>query len=252
MTIQRRPRPQRRRRLAAALLAAVILYLVAVTAASPTAGDALSALGRQGELALSLLRSQLGDSRRDGALPAGAALAIGQSPVLLSGRTAVLALRRTDEADDTGTPPGEDGDLPPDRTSPIGEDPVLPDTPLVFADNGVEARTLVPSSPDGYIVTGDVYIHNRSSRSFDASLFDGTFAAALPEGDGPQVLILHTHATEAYTMPPGEAYTPSSDYRTTDDHYNMVRVGDEIAAALEAAGLLSVYSCPPARRRGTA
>ncbi len=237
MTIQRRPQPQRRRKITAIVLAGIILYLVAVTAASPTASDAWKALRQQKNLALALLRSQLGDRRDAEDLPAAVALAIGQSPMLLSGQSAVLALRRSVETDGS-TPPGDGNQTPDvDGTAPIPENPIQPDTPLVFADNGVTAKTLVPTSPDGYIVTGGVYINNRSDRSFDASLFDGTFAAALPEAEGPQVLIVHTHGSEAYTMPPGEEYEASGDCRTTDNSFNVVRVGDEIAKALEEAGL---------------
>ena len=79
MMIQRRPRPQRRRQLTALVLAGAVLYLVATTAASPTAHSALETLGRQGDLALGLLRSQLADPRQEEVLPASVSLAIGQS-----------------------------------------------------------------------------------------------------------------------------------------------------------------------------
>ena len=233
MTIKRRPRPQRRRQLTALALAIAIPWLVAVTAASDTGKAALSALGQQGDLALHILRGQLGDSREEDALPASVSLAIGQSPVLLAGRTEILDLRRSQEDD---TP-----DSQPQQEEPVTETPEEPETPLVFADNGVTARTLVPTSTDGYIVAGDVYISNGSVNTFDASLFDGTFAARLSEEEGPQVLIVHTHGSEAYTMPPGEEYEASSECRTTDCNYNVVRVGDEIAAALEEAGISVIH-----------
>lgn len=233
MTIKRRPRPQRRRQLTALALAIAIPWLVAVTAASDTGKAALSALGQQGDLALHILRGQLGDSREEDALPASVSLAIGQSPVLLAGRTEILDLRRSQEDD---TP-----DSQPQQEEPVTETPEEPETPLVFADNGVTARTLVPTSTDGYIVAGDVYISNGSVNTFDASLFDGTFAARLSEEKGPQVLIVHTHGSEAYTMPPGEEYEASSECRTTDCNYNVVRVGDEIAAALEEAGISVIH-----------
>ena len=233
MTIKRRPRPQRRRQLTALALAIAIPWLVAVTAASDTGKAALSALGQQGDLALHILRGQLGDSREEDALPASVSLAIGQSPVLLAGRTEILDLRRSQEDD---TP-----DSQPQQEEPVTETPEEPETPLVFADNGVTARTLVPTSTDGYIVAGDVYISNGSVNAFDASLFDGTFAARLSEEEGPQVLIAHTHGSEAYTMPPGEEYEASSECRTTDCNYNVVRVGDEIAAALEEAGISVIH-----------
>lgn len=232
MTIKRRPRPQRRQ-LTALALAIAIPWLVAVTAASDTGKAALSALGQQGDLALHILRGQLGDSREEDALPASVSLAIGQSPVLLAGRTEILDLRRSQEDD---TP-----DSQPQQEEPVTETPEEPETPLVFADNGVTARTLVPTSTDGYIVAGDVYISNGSVNTFDASLFDGTFAARLSEEEGPQILIVHTHGSEAYTMPPGEEYEASSECRTTDCNYNVVRVGDEIAAALEEAGISVIH-----------
>ena len=233
MTIQRRPRPQRRRQLTALALAVAIPWLTAVTAASDTGRAALRALGRQGDLALEILRGQLGDGREEDLLPAAVSLAIGQSPALLAGRGEVLDLRRSQEEDAA--------DVQEEPTVPITETPAEPETPLVFADNGVAARTLVPTSQEGYVVAGDVYISNTSVNTFDASLFDGTFAARLPEEEGPQVLIVHTHGSEAYTMPPGQEYEESSECRTTDCAYNVVRVGDEIAAALEEAGLTVLH-----------
>ena len=231
MTIQRRPRPQRRRKITALILAAAIPWLAAVTAASDTGQAAIKAIGQQGSLALGIFRSQLGDTRDAQALPAAVSLAIGQSPVLLSGRTEILDLRRSQEDDSPDSQSSQEEQMP------ITETPEEPGTPLVFADNGVTARTLVPTSTDGYIVSGDVYITNTSDNTFDASLFDGTFAARLPEEDGPQILIVHTHGSEAYTMPPGEEYEASGECRTTDCNYNTVRVGDELAATLEEAGL---------------
>lgn len=55
--------------------------------------------------------------------------------------------------------------------------------------------------------------------------------------DGPQVLILHTHTSEAYTQTAGWTYTESDPLRTTDGDASVVRVGREVAAALEEAGL---------------
>lgn len=55
--------------------------------------------------------------------------------------------------------------------------------------------------------------------------------------DGYQVLILHTHATEAYTPEfPGQ-YEETDSFRTTDPAYSVIRVGDELAAALESYGI---------------
>ena len=53
----------------------------------------------------------------------------------------------------------------------------------------------------------------------------------------PTVLILHTHGTESYTKSKGESYTESSAYRTLDEGYNMISVGDYLAEVLEEAGI---------------
>ena len=53
----------------------------------------------------------------------------------------------------------------------------------------------------------------------------------------PQVLIVHSHATESYTQTPQFSYTPSAAYRTLDIQYNMVCVGQALQAALEAKGI---------------
>ena len=242
MTIRRTPRPQLRRQVGALLLSGAVLCIVSATARSATAQSALEALARQGDLAQTLLRSQLGDWQARTGLPGGTALAIGQSPLLLAAREPVLDLRRTGETDSGGDPSQP---LPPSEPAePVPEEPAEPaepEEPLLFTDNGVAAKTLVPSGPEGYLVAGDVYISNRTDYELDPAIFDGTFAAALSPEEGPQVLILHTHGSEAYTMPPGQEYVPSSESRTLDKERNVVQVGRELTRALEAAGLTVLH-----------
>jgi stage II sporulation protein P len=104
-------------------------------------------------------------------------------------------------------------------------------------DNGVAARTLLPSSSAGYTVWKDVYIYNTTDYSLDMdALMSAPRSAALSD-TAPQVLIMHTHGSEAYTMPDGQEYEASGDCRTTDAKYNVVRVGDEMADAFEEAGI---------------
>ena len=52
----------------------------------------------------------------------------------------------------------------------------------------------------------------------------------------PRVLILHTHATESYTKH-GENYKESSAFRTLDENYNMISVGNRVAERLQEAGI---------------
>lgn len=58
-----------------------------------------------------------------------------------------------------------------------------------------------------------------------------------PAEEGPQILLMHTHATESYTMADGDDYEESDESRTTDEHYNMIRVGEEMKTVFEELGL---------------
>ncbi|MGN0979759.1 MAG: stage II sporulation protein P [Candidatus Avoscillospira sp.] len=60
-------------------------------------------------------------------------------------------------------------------------------------------------------------------------------------GDGPKILILHTHATEAYTQEPGWEYEASSEYRTLDTDRSVVQVGRVLAETLEAHGIEVIH-----------
>ena len=57
----------------------------------------------------------------------------------------------------------------------------------------------------------------------------------------PTVLILHTHATESYTKEEGETYKESAAFRTLNEEYNMVSVGDHLTRLLEAGGVTVVH-----------
>lgn len=68
------------------------------------------------------------------------------------------------------------------------------------------------------------------------TLLQASLSWDLSNGE-PAVLIIHTHATEAYTQTPGTGYVPWGNYRTLDEHYNMVSIGDEVARLLEQSGI---------------
>ena len=58
-------------------------------------------------------------------------------------------------------------------------------------------------------------------------------------GDGPTVLILHTHTTESYTQV-DENYVESSSYRTLDENYNMLSIGARVVEILAEHGITAV------------
>ena len=63
--------------------------------------------------------------------------------------------------------------------------------------------------------------------------------------DGPAVLIVHTHSSEAYTMEAGFEYQESDALRTLDERYSVIRVGDEIADILTEAGISVLHDTQP-------
>lgn len=213
-------------RLEAVLLAAGILWGVTVTAGSGSAAAAWSAL--RAAAPAGILRWELGDLWARDQLSPAAALAIAQAPLLLSARPAVAELWSAEEPE---TPPA--GQEPEQAEAvPLEETPM--EAPEAI-DNGVPARTLVPTDPAGYTVCGRVYISNSTGYELSVTDLQEPFAAVLT-GEEPQILILHTHGSEAYTPAEGTVVW-SGEYRTTDSRYNVVRVGDEMAAVFGEAGL---------------
>ena len=59
--------------------------------------------------------------------------------------------------------------------------------------------------------------------------------------DAAQILIIHTHASEAYTQAGIDRYSPSDTARTEDTQFNVVRIGDELSDILSAAGLNVIH-----------
>lgn len=62
-----------------------------------------------------------------------------------------------------------------------------------------------------------------------------------PGSSEPQVLIMHTHTTETYELEEKDWYDPNFTCRSTDLAVNMAAVGEEIAAQLNAAGIVTLH-----------
>ena len=215
------------RRLEAGVLGLAVLWAAAVTAGSDTAAAALSALREA--LPMGALRWEMGDLWTRDQLSPAAVLAISQAPLLLSARAEVAELWQSAE---TAPPAAADEETEEAAPTPVEESSL--DAPAV--DNGVPARTLVPNDPSGYTVFGRCYISSSRDQELPLTALGEPFAAELT-AEEPQILILHTHGSEAYTPAPGTEVVWSGDYRTTDTRYNVVKVGDEMAAVFGEAGI---------------
>ena len=207
------------RRIAALGTALMTLWVVTVTAGSADLNDAVAAMRRENPAKL-LLQWELpgfGDT-----LSFPAALVLGQSPALMSARQNMTVLHEDDSNHVSELSPAQ-----------------LPDYAggeLTFADNGVPAQTVIPN-PAGYTAVNGVLVKNASNKTLDAALLSQPGFAAKFTETAPQVLIVHTHGSECYSLPIGETCHSTGNYRSDDPEVSVIRVGDEIAAALSSYGI---------------
>ena len=210
-----------------AALAAWLLWLVGDPAA---AVRELAELADNTKVATALLSAELGATRQEDGLSVWDRLVLAQSSLL--GGTIDVSESLPPETEPLPTT-GELDDIPPED----GEDGEnnLPTT--TTAPDGIIAKTMVAGTSAKYITSGNVSIYNHTGYTVDIDALLETAPTLSAQGDGPKVLIFHSHATEAYTMDGTDVYQESDSYRTLDTEQNMVRVGEEMAAVFEAAGI---------------
>ena len=100
------------------------------------------------------------------------------------------------------------------------------------------------AEPDTILETtieGGMRIKNETGYWVDAAelLAEGPGLTLPP--DEPQILIIHTHASEAYTQAGSDRYAASDVNRTEDTQFNVVRIGDELTEILTEAGLYVLH-----------
>lgn len=195
-------------------------------------GD-LAALGEEPALAVSLMKSQLGELPGEArGLTGWGRLLLKASPLLAAGEGAVLERNRSRSEPDMSGPDS------PDRLD--GEDTEPPDLRPSTGEEGIVEMTGRGKEGSLYLRDGDIYVYNRTGRELDSSLL-GEGTVDVPLGEGPQILIVHTHGSEAYSMTDGDTYEESDPYRTTDCTHNVVRVGEEMATVFRAYGFQVIH-----------
>ena len=218
------------RRILAICAAIITLWIAFSTARSTTLTDAITDLRGSGDWVCRLVQWELGDFFGTDLLSAVNVLTLGQSPHLLSQRSQIVSLmaQSPQQPQTEDSLPQAEAVIPPVNSISSGD--------LTFADNGAPSQTVIPSG-SSYTVVGNTYIKNTSSRTLDSAALTANTHQSKLTGEGPQVLIIHSHGSEAYTMPAGQEYTATGTYRTDDTNYNVVRIGDEIAAVLSEYGI---------------
>lgn len=126
--------------------------------------------------------------------------------------------------------------------SPAPDEPVTDGTVIIEdapepaeAEDAAEPLTFSAEEADAIGVAGGcTYEFDKQALLLRPSALDFSV-------DGPKILIVHTHASEAYTPEDGFSYEPSGELRTQDETRSVIRVGSEIARILEDAGIETLH-----------
>ena len=231
MSAQEKKRVGRALRRGVALgLGLVGLWGISLTADLSGLKDALASLGQEPALAVALMESQLGALPEDGELTGWGRLLVDHTPLLLAGEEEVRTLRLGQTQQE-----GEEDPMEQD-----GEDEEQPQLTPSDQSEGIVEMTGAGTKDGKYLYEGEVYVYNRTSFDLDSSVLRaGTVDVDL--GEGPQILIVHSHGSEAYSQYDGDTYEESDPYRTTDCTHNVVKVGEEIATVFRAYGFQVIH-----------
>lgn len=152
------------------------------------------------------------------------------SPILEQGEKQVLELRKNrGENQQEHTPP----------TPPDNDDQTKPELQEKRNENIIEI-TAKGKNGGSYLWGNDVCLYNRTKMELGPEVLnEGTVDVKF--GEGPQILIVHTHGSESYDQSDGEYYEESDAYRTTDCTHNIVRVGEEIATVFRGHGFQVIH-----------
>ncbi len=111
--------------------------------------------------------------------------------------------------------------------------------PVINTDTVVGKITDRFISPYGANTSyNNVFLKNNSGTDIDLSaLLKQKLNFKVEKNSSPQVLIVHTHATESYMTEDRDYYTESDASRRLDTNQNMVHIGEIFAKKLESAGI---------------
>lgn len=127
------------------------------------------------------------------------------------------------------------------------EEPAIPQTPespsietIAPQNRGtITEKTFTADQGSLYIPLSAGYIKNSTSLSNQqvAAILAQPLELKLEAGSQPQVLIMHTHATESFEPFDRDFCDTSYTWRSTDNSKNVVYLGDIITRQLEEAGI---------------
>ena len=133
----------------------------------------------------------------------------------------LLAAKPADE------PPDKTAELPVENSEPPERQLAAEVTKLPEAFSAAEADVITIAGASTYTADKAALLTRPSTLT--------------AETDGPKVLIVHTHTSEAYTPEPGWEYESSDPLRTGDAEHSVVRLGTRVAELLNAHGIETLH-----------
>ena len=115
---------------------------------------------------------------------------------------------------------------------------------VIETEHPIAEMTYASATSDIIYRRQNCYVKNLTSLSegeVEAELLQEVAFEVEKNSDKPQILIMHTHATESYQNYPELFYDPEYSCRDTDVNKNMVSVGKIIADKLNALGYNTLH-----------
>lgn len=109
---------------------------------------------------------------------------------------------------------------------------------LALVVGGIVLSSLLTKDSPG-VQTNSAVVEISPERTAEAKT--NPVFASIPSKEKPSVLIYHTHTHEAYRQVAEDEYIAVEAWRTLDETHSVVRVGDELAAALNNRGFEVVH-----------
>lgn len=124
--------------------------------------------------------------------------------------------------------------------SPEAEQTYPTDTPL---DSPAPAETEPPVRPTivPTTISGGLVIKNSSDYTVNAEELLSQGCPITLEAGVPQILIIHTHSSEAYSPAGLDKYEDLGTNRTLDSNYNVIRIGNELTEIFQSYGLNVIH-----------
>ena len=160
------------------------------------------------------------------------------------GRTVVLPAAPEEPGGDGQAEPSpepeDEPEVPPNETpaDPPAADPFDPQI-LIYSPAAAGEKSELAFTAADLAAIGE--LNNRTDYEPDLESLLQAPAALAGSGDGPQVLIVHTHGTESYVPTAEGLYEESDPFHTLDMEYNVTGLGTVLAEGLQAAGIGVVH-----------